>query len=40
MKHIIENLKPITKQDEFGSPFTVNRTFRIEYMPFDKADSK
>ena len=40
MKHIVENLKPITKKDEYGSAFEVKRTFRIEYMPFDKADSK
>ena len=40
MKHIVENLKSITKKDKFGNPFKVKRTFRIEYMPFDKADSK
>ena len=40
MKHIVENLKSITKKDKFGNPFEVKRTFRIEYMPFDKADSK
>ena len=40
MKHIVENLKPITKTDKFGHKFDVKRDFRIEYMPFDKADSK
>lgn len=40
MKHIVEKLEPIIKKDDFGNAFEVKRTFRIEYMPFDKADSK
>ena len=40
MKHMVENLKPIIKKDKFGNTFEVKRTYRIEYMPFDKADSK
>ena len=40
MKHMVENLMPIIKKDKFGNTFEVKRTYRIEYMPFDKADSK